>query len=291
MAGDLDGAVALVAGATRGAGRAIALELGARGATVYCTGRSTRGNPSPMRRPETIEESAELVVAAGGRGIAVRVDHTEAAEVAALVERIGADEDGRLDVLVNDVWGGDALTSWDSPFWEHSLEDGLHMQRLAVWTHLVTAWHAAPLMVARGRGLVVEMTDGDSDRYRGTLFYDLAKASTIRLGLGMAADLRPHGVAAVAVTPGFMRSEAVLDHFGVTAESWRDAVEKDEHFAHSETPRFVGRCVAALAADPDAMRWSGRTLASWDLAKEYGIDDVDGTRPDWGAHADEIGLR
>ena len=282
--------VALVAGATRGTGRAIAQELGARGATVYCTGRSTRGNPSEMRRPEVIEETAELVDAAGGRAIAVRVDHTEREEVAGLVDRIGAEQDGVLDVLVNDIWGGEHLTNWGGRFWEHSLEDGLYMQRLAVWSHVITAWHAAPLLVARRRGLIVEITDGDSPRYRGSLFYDLAKASAIRLALGMAADLKPHRVTAVAVTPGFLRSEAMLDHFGVTEENWRNAIAKDEHFAYSETPRFVGRCVAALAHDDDVARFAGRTLTSWGLAREYGIEDVDGTRPDWGAHAAEIGL-
>ena len=282
--------VALVAGSTRGAGRAIARELGARGATVYCTGRSTRGRPSEMGRPETIEETAELVDAAGGRGFAVRVDHTEAVQVAELVERIREEQDGRLDVLVNDVWGGDPLTTWSSRFWEHDLSGGLRMQRQAVWAHLITAWHAAPLLVARGRGLVVEVTDGDSERYRGSLFYDLAKASAIRLALGMAADLAPHGVTAVAVTPGFLRSEAMLDHFGVREDNWRDAIAEDEHFAYSETPRFVGRCVAALAYDDEVARFAGQTLTSWNLAKEYALDDVDGTRPDWGAHAAEIGL-
>jgi NAD(P)-dependent dehydrogenase (short-subunit alcohol dehydrogenase family) len=287
---DLEGAVALVAGATRGAGRGIAVELGARGATVYGTGRSSAGRPSPMGRPETIEETAALVDAAGGRGIAVRVDHTEPAQVAALVGRIAAEQDGRLDVVVNDIWGGDPLTAWGRPFWEHPLDDGLHMQRLAVWTHLITAWHAAPLLVARGRGLIVEVTDGASERYRGSLFYDLAKASAIRLARGMAEDLRPHGVTALAVTPGFLRSEAVLDHFGVAADRWREAIARDEHFAHSETPRFVGRGVAALAADPEVARFAGRALASWELAREYDLDDVDGTRPDWGAHAAAIGL-
>jgi NAD(P)-dependent dehydrogenase (short-subunit alcohol dehydrogenase family) len=287
---DLEGAVALVAGATRGAGRGIAVELGARGATVYGTGRSSAGRPSPMGRPETIEETAALVDAAGGRGIAVRVDHTEPAQVAALVARIAAERDGRLDVVVNDIWGGDPLTAWGRPFWEHPLDDGLHMQRLAVWTHLITAWHAAPLLVARGRGLIVEVTDGATERYRGSLFYDLGKASAIRLALGMAEDLRPHGVTALAVTPGFLRSEAVLDHFGVAADRWREAIASDEHFAYSETPRFVGRGVAALAADPEVARFAGRALASWELAREYDLDDVDGARPDWGAHAAAIGL-
>jgi NAD(P)-dependent dehydrogenase (short-subunit alcohol dehydrogenase family) len=284
MTGDLTGTVALVAGATRGAGRGIAVELGARGATVYCTGRTTRTERSPMGRPETFEETAELVDAAGGEGIPVRVDHTQPAEVASLVARIDQEQEGRLDVLVNDIWGGDPLTTWGAPFWEHSLPDALEMQRLAVWTHLITAWHAVPLMVARGRGLVIEMTDGKEEGYRGSLFYDLAKASAIRLARGMAEDLRPHGVAAIAVTPGFLRSEAVLDHLGVTADHWRDGVARDEHFEHSETPRFVGRGVAALAADPDVMRRTGEALASWELARDYDLDDVDGGRPDWGAY-------
>lgn len=281
---ELSGQVALVAGATRGAGRGIAVELGALGATVYCTGRTTREHRSPMNRPETIDETAELVTAAGGSGIAVRVDHTEPAEVAALIARIEVEQDGRLDVLVNDIWGGDPLTRWGAPFWEHSLEDALEMQRLAVRTHIVTAWHALPLMVARGRGLVVEVTDGKEDRYRGSLYYDLAKASAIRLARGMAEDLRPHGVASVAVTPGFLRSEAMLDHFGVGTSNWRDAVQRDRHFAQSETPRFVGRGVAALAADPGVLGRSGKALASWELAHDYDLEDVDGTRPDWGAY-------
>ncbi len=216
MPRDLDGAVALVAGATRGAGRGIAVELGARGATVYCTGRTTRAQQSPMRRPETIEETAELVDAAGGRGIAVRVDHTSTDEVAALVARIAEEQDGRLDVLVNSLWGGDPLTGWGMRFWEHSLADGLEIQRHAVTAHLVTAWHALPLMVARGRGLVVEMTDGDGTRYEGQLFYDIAKTANRRIAHDLAVDLRSHGVTAVAVAPGFLRSEAMLDHFGVT---------------------------------------------------------------------------
>jgi NAD(P)-dependent dehydrogenase (short-subunit alcohol dehydrogenase family) len=281
----LAGQVALVAGATRGAGRAIAIELGAAGATVYATGRSTRGNPSPMARAETIEETAELVDAAGGRGIAVRVDHGEPVEVAALVRRIGDEQEGRLDVLVNDVWGGDPLTQW-RPFWEHDLDDGLQIQRAGVHTHLVTSWHAAPLMIARGRGLIVEITDGVDERYRGSLFYDLAKSAVIRLALAQAEDLRPHGVAAVAVSPGFLRSEAMLDHFGVTEATWRDAIATDRHFAASETPRFVARGIAALAADPDVMGKSGRAFGSWHLGREYAVVDVDGRRPDWGEHFD-----
>jgi NAD(P)-dependent dehydrogenase (short-subunit alcohol dehydrogenase family) len=280
----LHGAVAVVAGATRGAGRGIAVELGAAGATVYAAGRTTRASRSPMNRPETIEETAELVDAAGGRGIAVQVDFAEPAQVRALAERVERDEGGRLDVLVNDVWGGDPLTDWSRPFWEHDLDDGLRLHRQAVETHVIASWHLAPLMVRRGRGLIVEMTDGETERYRGTLFYDLAKAAAIRLALAQDHELRRHGVRAVAVTPGFMRSEAVLEHFGVTEADWRRGVERDRHFGESETPRFVGRAVAALAADADAGRFGGRALSSWGLAREYGFADVDGRRPDWGAY-------
>jgi NAD(P)-dependent dehydrogenase (short-subunit alcohol dehydrogenase family) len=270
--------LALVAGATRGAGRGIAVELGALGATVYVTGRTTRASRSPMNRPETIEETAELVDAAGGRGIAVQVDHSDPAQVAKLVEGID-----RLDVLVNDVWGGDPLTDW-SKFWEHSLDDGLKLLRQAVETHIITSHHAAPLMLKQGSGLIVEITDGVSDDYRGSLFYDLAKASVIRLAKAQAGDLRDTGVTALALTPGFLRSEYMLDHFGVTEDTWRDAIAKDPHFAASETPHYVGRAVAALASDPDVSRWSGQTLSSWQLMHEYGFTDIDGTQPDWGAH-------
>ena len=279
--------VAIVAGGTRGAGRGIAVELGAAGATVYVTGRTTRAQRSPMNRPETIEETAELVSAAGGHGIAVRVDHSDPEQVGELAARVEREQDGRLDVLVNDVWGGDPLTNWSAPFWEQSLENGLALLRQAIDTHIITSHRLAPLMVRRGRGLVVEVTDGVSDDYRGSLFYDLAKASVIRLAKAQAAELGGRGVTALALTPGFLRSEAVLDHFGVSAENWRDAVRKDRHFAASETPHYVGRAVAALAGDPDVARWAGQGLSSWQLAREYGFTDVDGTRPDWGAHFDE----
>jgi NAD(P)-dependent dehydrogenase (short-subunit alcohol dehydrogenase family) len=282
--GKLTGKVALVAGATRGAGRGIAVELGAEGATVYVTGRTTRVAKSPMNRSETIEETAELVRAAGGRGIAVRVDHSEPDEVAALIARIEKDEDGQLDVLVNDVWGGDPLTDWSKSFWEHSLDDGLKLVRQAVNTHIVTSWHAAPLMIRRKRGLIVEITDGVSENYRGNLFYDLAKASVIRLAFAQAEELRPHGVTALALTPGFLRSEAMLDHFGVTEANWRDGAKKDPHFIASESPGYVGRAVAALAADPDVRRSGGQALATWDLYKVYGFTDRDGSQPDWHAH-------
>jgi len=276
--------IALVAGATRGAGRGIAVALGEAGATVYCTGRTTRSKRSPMNRPETIEDTAEQVDAAGGRGIPVRVDHGDPAQVRALAERIATEQDGRLDVLVNDIWGGDPLVQWDGPFWEHDLDNGLRAVRQSTETHLITSWHLAPLMARQGRGLIVEMTDGDDLRYRGSLFYDLAKTTVMRLALAQAEELREQSVTALALTPGFMRSEAVLDHFGVTEANWRDAIERDRHFAQSETPRFVGRAVAALAGDPDVARFAGQTLSSWGLAREYDFDDVDGRRPDWGAY-------
>ena len=284
--------MALVAGATRGAGRAIAVELGAAGATVYCSGRSTRAARSEMDRAETIEGTAQRVTAAGGRGLAVRADHTVPADVEQLVEQIRTEQDGRLDVLVNDIWGGDHLTNWGVPFWEHSLDDGLHILELAVRTHLVTSWFAVPLMVARGRGLVIEITDGDRDDYRGNVYYDLAKASANRLAVSQAADLRPHGVTAVALTPGFLRSEAMLDRFGVTEDNWRDAVALSPHFIASETPHYVGRAVVALASDPDVISRSGQVLATWGLYRDYGFTDLDGRQPDWGAyfaeHVEEI---
>ncbi|MFD7908553.1 SDR family oxidoreductase [Kitasatospora sp. NPDC059722] len=280
----LAGRVALVAGGTRGGGRGIAVELGAAGATVYVTGRSTTGTRSDLDRPETIEETAERVTAAGGLGVPVRTDHSRPDEVAALVERIAAEQDGRLDVLVNSVWGGDPLVDWEHPLWEQDVETGLRLLRQAVETHVITSRFALPLMVARKRGLVVEVTDGNTARYRGSFFYDLAKSAVIRLAVAQAAELKPHGVAAVALTPGFLRSEAVLDHFGVTEATWRDGVAADPHFARSETPAYLGRAVAALAADPDVMAKSGRALATWGLYREYGFTDADGTQPDWAAH-------
>ena len=276
--------VALVTGATRGAGRGIAVELGTAGATVYVTGRTTRSARSPMNRAETIEDTAELVTQHGGTGIAVQVDHTERAQVAALIERIAAEQEGRLDVLVNDIWGGDPLIE-DKPFWEHDLDAGLLAISNSIETHVITSALAAPMKIARGRGLIIEMTDGTGrEGYRGNLYYDLAKQAMIRLAEGEAHELRPHGVTALALTPGFLRSEAMLDHFGVTEETWRDGIARDRHFAASETPRFVGRAVVALASDPDVARFSGQALSSWELGREYEFNDVDGTRPDWGAH-------
>ena len=282
----LTGQVALVAGATRGAGRGIAVELGAAGATVYVTGRTTASSPSPLQRPETIDETAELINRAGGTGIAVQADHADAGQVRSLIERIDR-ESGRLDLLVNDIWGGDPLAQWDTAFWEHDLDNGLRLLRGAVETHIITSWHAAPLMTRTPGGLIVEVTDGTETRYRGSLFYDLAKASVIRLALAQAEELKTHGITVIALTPGFLRSEAVLDHFGVTAQTWRDAIAKDPHFAASETPRYIGRAVACLAADPGKMADTGTATASWELARRYGFTDTDDTTPDWGSYARE----
>jgi len=279
----LGGKVALVAGATRGAGRGIAVELGAAGATVYVTGRTTRGRRSEYGRPETIEETAELVDRAGGRGVAVRVDHLEPGEVEALVGRI-EEEQGRLDVLVNDVWGAEYLAEWNVPVWEHSLEKGFRMLRLAIDTHITTSHFALPLLIKTGDGLVVEMTDGTAEynaqNYRLSLFYDLAKTSVIRMAWAQAQELAPHGCTAVALTPGWMRSEIMLDHFGVEESRWREATAAQPHFVISETPRYVGRAVAHLAADPEVARWNGSSLSSAGLAKEYGFTDLDGSQPD-----------
>lgn len=283
MAGPLEGKVALVAGATRGAGRGIAVELGAAGATVYVTGRSTREQRSEYDRPETIEGTAELVTAAGGHGIAVPTDHLDPDRVRALVDRI-ADEQGRLDVLVNDIWGGELLFEWDTPVWEHDLDKGLRLLRLAVETHAITSHHVLPLLLRRPGGLVVEMTDGTAeynrDNYRNSFFYDLAKSSVLRMGFSLGHELGPRGATAVALTPGWLRSEIMLEAFGVTEANWRDALERVPHFCISETPRYVGRAVTALAADPDVARWNGESLSSGGLAQVYGFTDLDGSRPD-----------
>jgi NAD(P)-dependent dehydrogenase (short-subunit alcohol dehydrogenase family) len=274
--------IAVVAGSTRGAGRGIACELGAAGATVYCTGRSTRDKlASGKNRPETIEETAEMVTQRGGAGIHARVDHTEPSQVEALFDRIRS-EQGRLDILVNDVWGGDELTEWGKSFWQISLDKGLLMLQRAVHSHLITSRYAGPLLVEKKGGIIVEITDGDFYGYRGNIFYDLVKTSVIRLAFAMHYDLRKYNVTSVAVTPGFLRSEAMLDHFGVTEDSWHDATKKDPHFIGSETPFFVGRAVAALAADPNVSSKSGRVFSSWGLSDEYGFTDVDGRTPHWG---------
>ncbi|HKQ78753.1 MAG TPA: SDR family oxidoreductase [Blastocatellia bacterium] len=291
MSQALKGKVALVAGATRGAGRGVAVELGAAGATVYCTGRTTRAQPSELNRPETIEETAEMVQQAGGEGIALQVDHLDRARVEALVERIER-EQGRLDILVNDVWGADFLIEWNVPVWKHSLENGLRMLRLAIDTHIITSHFALPLLIRNPGGLVVEMTDGTAEyndtNYRLSLFYDLAKTSVIRMAWAEAQELRPYQCAAVALSPGWMRSEQMLDNYGVSEANWRDATAKQPHFVITETPRYVGRAVASLAGDPEVARWSGQSLSSGQLAKTYGFTDLDGSQPDAWRYVREI---
>jgi NAD(P)-dependent dehydrogenase (short-subunit alcohol dehydrogenase family) len=307
----LQGHIALVAGATRGAGRGIAIALGEAGATVYCTGRSSRNSSrkssktrstAPGQR-ETIEETADLVTAAGGHGIAVRVDHTIPAEVKNLTARIQRQHKG-LDILVNDVWGGDALTEWGKPFWTLNLDNGLQMLKQAVHSHIITSHYAVPLMLGRTekgrtRGIIFEITDGDAFYYRGNLFYDLVKISVIRLAFAMARELRKRNIVSVALTPGFLRSERVLEHFKVTEANWKDAgkqnINKDKNsgdqndapndFMVSESPRYIGRAVVALAADPKVKNKSGRVFSSWALAREYGFTDLDGTQPHWGNYA------
>jgi NAD(P)-dependent dehydrogenase (short-subunit alcohol dehydrogenase family) len=280
----LEGQVAVVAGATRGAGRGIARALGEVGATVYCTGRSVRGNPSPYGRPETIEETAEMVTAAGGEGIPVRVDHTVEAEVRALFERVER-EQGRLDVLVNDVAGQDMrMAGWDS-FWKTDLTNAAPVLENAILSHVITAKYAAPLMIAKRRGLIVEVTEMDLLFCGGNVLAQLVKFSLKGLAVMMAEELRKHRVAAIAITPGYLRSEFMLEHFGLTEENWRDGGEKDPNFLESESPLFVGRAVAALAADPKGARArSGDITSSWGIAREYGLTDYDGRRPDWGRH-------
>jgi len=279
----LSGKVALVAGATRGAGRGIAIELGVAGATVYVTGRTSRTQRSEYNRPETIEETAELVDCAGGHGIAVQVDHLDSDQVKALIARIES-EQGRLDILVNDVWGSEHLIQWNVPIWEHSLERGFRMLRLAIDTHIITSHFALPLLIRSKNGLVIEMTDGTAEyndqNYRLSMFYDLAKASVIRMAKSLAHELAPHHCTAVALTPGWMRSEIMLEHFGVREENWQDATEQEPHFVISESPRYVGRAVAALAGDEEIARWNGKSVSSGELAKVYGFYDLDGSQPD-----------
>jgi NAD(P)-dependent dehydrogenase (short-subunit alcohol dehydrogenase family) len=278
----LTGKVAVVAGATRGAGRGIARALGEAGATVYCTGRSVRGAPSDKNRSETIDETAEMVTAAGGRGTAVQVDHTQQEQVRALFERVDR-EQGRLDILVNDLTGDGYMDGWDKLFPERSLDLGLKLLRTGVETHIINAFYAAPLLIKNGGGLIVEMTDGVDTKEvrRGMFYYSLEKSFVIRLALGLAEELRDHNLAVVALSPGFMRSEEVLDHFGVKEENWRDGIKQDHHFQYSETPLYVGRAVVALATDAEVMKKSGQALLSGKLAREYGFTDVDGAQPVW----------
>jgi NAD(P)-dependent dehydrogenase (short-subunit alcohol dehydrogenase family) len=300
----LRGRVAVVAGATRGAGRGIAAALGEAGATVVCTGRTTRTSRSEYNRAETIEETAALVTELGGAGIAAAVDHLDPEQVRHLAERI-RNEHGRIDVLVNDIWGGELLkggpADWNTPIWKHSLDDGLRILRLAIDTHLITSHHLLPLLVENPGGLLVEVTDGTADynasRYRISVFYDLAKVAVNRLAFSQGHELAPYGATAVAITPGWLRSEMMLENFGVSEENWRDAIrvtaERDTpaapaDFALSESPRYVGRGIAALAADPSRARWNQRSLSSGQLAHEYGFTDMDGSRPHIWKYIEEV---
>jgi NAD(P)-dependent dehydrogenase (short-subunit alcohol dehydrogenase family) len=290
MKAPLVGKVALVAGGTRGAGRGIAVQLGAAGATVYVTGRTSRSQRSEMNRPETIEETAALVDEAGGRGIAVQVDHLVPEEVRALVTRIEG-EQGGLHILVNDIWGATKM-EWNKSVWESSLDYGLRTLRLAVDTHAITNHFAIPLLIKTPGGLVVEVTDGTDEynatNYRVSFFYDLAKAAVNRMAFALAHELQPHRATAVSLTPGWLRSEAMLEAYGVTESNWRDATTRSPHFAISETPSFVGRAVAALAQDPDMSRWNGKSLSSGQLAKIYGFTDLDGSQPDAWRYVTEV---
>ena len=302
----LNGKVALVAGATRGAGRAIAVELCRAGAFVYATGRSSRiTGPSDLGRPETIEETGEMMVATGGNGVALRVDHLNQDAVDSLIARIEA-EHGRLDILINDIFGGDKYMEWDKKQWEHSLSGGLRMLRMGVDTHLITSAKALPIMLRTGGGLVVEMTDGTSEynksfRRNVGFYYDLVKASVARITLALAAELEDEDCTALAVTPGWLRSERMLENFGVREENWRDALASEPHFCISESPTYVARGIVALAADPQRHQYAGHVLSSARLARTYGLTDIDGTQPDcWryvvevqdpGKPATEVGYR
>jgi NAD(P)-dependent dehydrogenase (short-subunit alcohol dehydrogenase family) len=278
----LDGAVAVVAGATRGAGRGIARALGEAGALVYCTGRSVRGDPSPYKRPETIEETAEMIAAAGGKAVPVRVDHTAESEVHSLFERVERDH-GRLDVLVNSVAGEDPMMGPWASLWKADLTNGEAVLRHALLSHLITAKHAARSMIKKRRGLITEVTESDLLLASGNNLTQIVKLSQKALALIWAAELRKHGVAAIAITPGFLRSERMLEHFGVTEQNWREAGKKDKNFLESESPLFVGRAVVALAQDPKTLERSGHLFSSWELGRQYGFTDADGRRPDWGA--------
>ncbi len=294
----LQGKVAVVAGATRGAGRGIAVELGAAGATVICTGRSTKDQPSDLNRSETIDQTAEMVTRAGGIGIPVRVDHTQEDEVRGLFERVKL-EHGRLDILVNDIWGGEKLVEWGKHFWELDLAQAFKLIERSIFTHVITSRYGVPLMLETGAGLVLEITDGDGDYYRGNLVYDFIKNGVIRLAKAMAAEFNgqlvadPSGMSApkldvritvAALTPGFLRSEEMLEHFGVTESNWRDGANKDPNFIASETPHYIGRAVAALATDPNVLRFAGQALSSWGLSEIYDFTDLDGSKPHWGRH-------
>ena len=302
----LRGRVAVVAGATRGAGRGIACALGEAGATVICTGRtsSVRRLESDYDRSETIEETAELVTHLGGKGIAVPMDHLVPEEVQQLSERL-RNEFGKIDILVNDIWGAEVLkggpAEWNTPVWELDLAKGLRILRLAIDTHIITSKFLLPLLISQPGGLLVEVTDGtinyNASHYRISVYYDLAKVAVNRLAFSQGHELAPHGATAVAITPGWMRSEMMLEHFGVTESNWRDALDAGRaemgqpvappDFALSETPRYAGRAIVSLALDPNRARWNQQSVSSGQLAGVYGFTDVDGTSPDIWRHMEE----
>lgn len=292
MAADLRGEVAMVAGATRGAGRGIAVELGAAGATVYCTGRTTRTQRSDYDRPETIEDTAEMVTRAGGEGIAVRVDHAVPDEVREVVRRVES-EQGRLDVLVNDL-GGEHLMDWNKPIWEQDLTKGLQRLRTGIEAHMITSHFALALLSRRPGGLVVELTDGTAEvhekfyRNECGAFFDVAKTAMHRLARAQGEELAPLGGTAVSLTPGWLRSEMMLEHYEVTEDNWRESTIAPAAFAIAESPAYVGRAVVALAADPDVARWNTQSLSSGFLAGEYGFTDTDGSQPDCWRFALEV---
>ncbi len=277
----LKGKIAVVAGGTRGAGRGIAVKLGEAGAVVYVTGRTTIHNQSPMGRRETIEETADLVTKAGGHGIPVKVDYTVESEVISLFDQIKKDF-GKLDILVNDVWGGDPLTEWGKPIGEHNLHNGLQIQKQAVLSHIITAHYSIPLFKANNGGLIIEITDGVDYKPRGNFYYSLAKISNIHIAQAMAEDLRDDNIISLAVTPGFLRSEAMLEHFGVSEENWKDGAKVDPHFIASETPFYIGNAIQCLASDPNIAERTGGVYSTWELSEIYGFTDVDGTQPHWG---------
>ncbi|TGL60617.1 SDR family oxidoreductase [Leptospira sarikeiensis] len=283
----LKGKIALVAGGTRGAGRGIAISLGEEGATVYVTGRTSNGSISEIGRKETIEETAELVNKAGGVGIPIKTDHTNKEQVKALIDKISSENGGRLDILINDVWGGEHLSEWGKKFWEQDLGKALKMFNNCLQSHLITAYYSAPLLLKSDSGLLIEVTDGIDYRYRGNLPYSLVKSSVINLAVCLSEELKSDGVTAISLTPGFLRSEQMLDYFGVQESNWKDAVKKEEHFIASETPTFVGRAVSHLASDPNIFQKTGKPWSSWKLSDEYGFIDSDGSRPHWGNYYKE----
>jgi NAD(P)-dependent dehydrogenase (short-subunit alcohol dehydrogenase family) len=278
----LAGCIAVVAGATRGAGRGIARALGAAGATVYCTGRSHRAGRSPYDRAETVEETAEMIRAAGGSAIPLRVDHAVEAEVEALFQQVER-EQGRLDILVNSIAGENPLMNGWSPFWQADLANAQALLRDSVLARMITAKHGVPLMIRQRYGLIVEITENDLFSSSGDALTQLVRFAHKALAMTYGAELRRHGVLALSITPGFLRSERMLEYFGVTEDNWRDAGQQDRNFLESESPQFVGRAIVALATDPSLRERTGQVFSSWEVGREYALTDIDGRRPDWGA--------